>query len=338
MKKETLLKALQIVKPGLANKEMIEQSTSFAFMDGRVVTYNDEISISHPIPDLGIQGAVKADKLYELLNRTAQEEIDISLNGNEVLIKAGKSKAGLTVQQEVKLPLEEIEISKSWKTVPPDLGKGLRFAMLSCSNDMSRPVLTCVHVNKQGQVESSDNYRISRYCLESKVPKGFLIPASSVKELIKYTPTEMAIGDAWAHFKTEEGTIFSCRVFNDTFPNIDTLLDVQGVKVLLPANLKVILERASIFAKRDHFLDEQVTLILQDKQVKIRAEGDSGWFEESTPIRYTDAPISISVHPVMLSSVLDRTKACVLANNAIKFQGEGWEHVVALLSETDLGA
>ena len=44
-----LQKALETVKPGLANKEMIEQATSFAFMKDKVVTYNDEISISYQI-------------------------------------------------------------------------------------------------------------------------------------------------------------------------------------------------------------------------------------------------------------------------------------------------
>ena len=63
--KEKLRQALEIVRPGLANKEVIEQATSFAFMDGRVVTYNDEISISHPVEGIEIEGAVKADQLYQ---------------------------------------------------------------------------------------------------------------------------------------------------------------------------------------------------------------------------------------------------------------------------------
>jgi len=35
--KKELKEALEIVKPGLANKEMIEQSTSFAFLKGKVI-------------------------------------------------------------------------------------------------------------------------------------------------------------------------------------------------------------------------------------------------------------------------------------------------------------
>ena len=49
----------------LANRELIEQSTSFAFMKNLVVTYNDEISITHPVEGLNLTGAIKADEFYK---------------------------------------------------------------------------------------------------------------------------------------------------------------------------------------------------------------------------------------------------------------------------------
>ena len=87
--KTNLQTALEIVKPGLASKELIDQSTSFAFMGDRVVTYNDDISVSHPIEGLNITGAVKADKLYALLNKLKQEEIEVEICGGEILLKSG---------------------------------------------------------------------------------------------------------------------------------------------------------------------------------------------------------------------------------------------------------
>ncbi len=64
--KKKLQEALEIVKPGLSNNEIIEQTTSFAFIDGRVITYNDELSISCPVEELNVQGAVKAEELYQI--------------------------------------------------------------------------------------------------------------------------------------------------------------------------------------------------------------------------------------------------------------------------------
>ena len=66
IKRAELKEALETVKPGLASKEIIEQSTSFAFMGDKVVTYNNKISMSHPVKGLDITGAVKADEMYQL--------------------------------------------------------------------------------------------------------------------------------------------------------------------------------------------------------------------------------------------------------------------------------
>ena len=71
--KAELQTALEKVKPGLASRELIEQSTSFAFMGDRVVTYNDEISISHPVAGVDINGAVKAQALYDFVSEVKKE-------------------------------------------------------------------------------------------------------------------------------------------------------------------------------------------------------------------------------------------------------------------------
>lgn len=331
MNKSELLKALEKVKSGLAQKEAIEQSTSFAFMDNRVVTYNDEISISHPISNLGIQGAIQADKLYGFLNKVTKDEIEIQSTNNQLIITSGRSKAGLAIQQEIRLPLDEITTADQWEPVPDNFMDALKFTVLSCSNDMSRPVLTCVHVNGQGVVESCDNYRLSVYELGSTLPSTFLLPANSAKELIKFKPNQMAVTEAWAHFKTEAGTVFSCRVFNDTYPDIKPLLAVQGIELQLPKTLDKVLDRASVFAKRDHVLDEQIQLTLNDKRLMIRAEADAGWFEETVNLSYTGDPVTIGIHPNMLRQIVQQTNTAVLGQQSIKFQGPNWSHVIALI-------
>ena len=82
--KTELQLALEKVKPGLASKEVIEQSTSFAFMGNRVVTYNDEISISHPVKGLEVMGAVKAQALYSFLSKVKRDEIDVEWEENQL--------------------------------------------------------------------------------------------------------------------------------------------------------------------------------------------------------------------------------------------------------------
>lgn len=330
--KADLQKALEMVKPGLASKELIEQSTSFAFMGDRVVTYNDDISISHPIKGLQLTGAVKADKLYGLLSKLKMDEITIELEGAEIILKSGRAKAGLTLQQEIKLPLdEEVAHKEEWKKLPANFLTGVGFCIPSCSKDMSRPVLTCIHVIGKGFVESSDSLRITKYTLGARMPiDNFLLPASAATTMCKINPIEIAKGKGWVHFRTAEDTILSCRIFEDKFPETSQILNVVGDSIELPNSISEVLERASVFAKRDHMLDESVQITLESKRLKIRSEAEAGWFEESIRMDYTGAEVTFHITPYLLKGILSETLKGVLGEGRIKFEGENWIYVTAL--------
>ena len=94
-----LLAILQAVKPGLANKEILEQSTSFIFAQGEVLTYNDEVAVRHPLPDdLPLEGAVQAKELFALPNKLKDDEISLETTENELLVSGQKTKAGIRLQ------------------------------------------------------------------------------------------------------------------------------------------------------------------------------------------------------------------------------------------------
>lgn len=329
--KAKLLEALEIVHPGLARNEQITQTTSFAFMKGRVVTYNDEISISHPVEGLEFEGAIEAENLYKFLGKIKKDEIDLTIKGNELILTSGRAKAGLTLQSEIKLPLEEVSEKKKWKDIPENMIKFIGFAMTSCAKLMSHPVLTCVHVTKEGMIESSDNYRITRCTLEGEEPVGdFLLPASSAVHVVKLQPVKIAEGKGWIHFQTEQGTVISCRVFEDNFPKLDSMLNIKGERITFPANLAEVLDRARVFSKRDNILDESITITLSEKRLKIRAEADTGWFEENVNFNYKGEPITITITPYLLKEILSETLDCTLGTRMLKFEGTGWVYATAL--------
>jgi len=329
--KADLQKALEKVKPGLANKEMIEQSTSFAFMGDRVVTYNDEISISHPVVGLNINGAVQAQALYSFLSKIKREEIEIEMEENQVRITSGKAKAGLVFEHEVKLPVEEIGEIGKWKKIPEGFLEALKFCHTCCSKDMSRPVLTCVYVDGK-KVQASDSYQIVQYSLENKIPsKGFLIPASAVSALTKYAVKEISEGSGWYHFKTEEGTIFSTRVFNGQFPDIERFLEVEGAEINFPKTSISALDRAKVFAKGDSLAEDFPTVLVEikDEQIKFSAQDKSGWFEETVKTTYKGEPVRFQTGIDFLGEVLTQTTDCVFGQNRIKFTGQNWIHIIS---------
>ena len=334
IKREQLKRALEIVKPGLANRELIEQTTSFGFLPGLIVTYNDEISISHPIP-LDITGAVKATELYALLGKIEAEDIDVTVEGKEVGMKAGRVEAGFTLQDEMRLPLEEIQGKKKWKSLPKDFTDAIDFTRFSCSKDMSKPILTAINVTKT-YAESSDNYRATRYQLQTELPcDGFLIPAKSASELLKYKPTKVTLGKGWAHFQNEEKTMFSARIYGEhyTTEKLTKLLDVKGHDIKLPKTITNILDRAGVFAKRDFMVDEQVQVAIKDKTFSVYAKSMEGWVRESVNINYKGTPIEFTINPKLLQDILKHVRTCVVGTNRVKFTGDVWEHIVGLHGE-----
>ena len=333
--KAELQEALEKVKPGLAQKELIEQATSFSFLGDRVVTYNDEISISHPVKGLDVKGAIKAQALYEFLNKIKKDEIDIEWQDNQVIIKAGKSKAGLIFESEVKLPIDEEigEIGK-WKKLPENFIEALKFCYPCCSRDMSRPVLTCVNVGKD-KIEASDSFQIVFHDLDKKMPvKGFLLPATAVKELVRYKVKEIAEGESWVHFRTEDGTVFSSRIVHNDFPDISKHMEVDGVEFEFPKNTNEMLERANVFSKKEVNTGDipVVSVEVKEGRVKISAKNEFGWFEEDARVKYDGDPVAFSVGIEFLVSLFNKMQNCVIGEEKIGFSGKGWKHVVSVLA------
>ena len=333
--KSQLLNALEKVKPGLSSKEIIEQTTNFAFMNGRVVTYNDEISISCKVDGIDFEGAVEAAPLYKFLNKIKHEDIELEIQETSLVVKGGNAEAGLAFKSEVKLPVLEITKEMKWVKLPSDFISALALCRFSCSRDMSKPVLTCVHINN-GVVETCDNHRLTTYDLQRSAGKTpMLLPATSVTELIKYQITHYTIhGDrSWIIFKTDDDSIhFGCRVYQEEYPDLSPIREFGGNEILLPEGLSEVLDRAVIFAVQedDHF--PEVDLTVFKNKIQVSVEKNTSWFKESLDTKYDGEELKLSVNPLFLKEILGKIKSCVINEDLskMKFVGDVWNHVIAL--------
>jgi DNA polymerase III sliding clamp (beta) subunit (PCNA family) len=335
VKTSELKQALEVVKPGLVTSGVFEQSESFAFIDGSVVTFDQELSISHPIKGLEITGAIKADELYGLLSKLKAEEIDLDITETEVHVVCAKLKAGLRLYEEITLPLDQLKNKGKWKSLPEGFSKALKFAAASCSTQSSRPVLKNIHI--QGDIiEASDGYRATRYKLNTGI-KEMLLPASSVMKIIAINPIEYALGKegvedySWVHFRNKGGTVVSCVVYAEEFPNLDKLFDVQGEPIIFPKSIVEIIDRASIFSKNPDVLSEAIQVTLRPRLLNIRAESETGWVEESAPIRYKGESFSFNIIPYLMKDILKDTQECTIGTNRIIFETEDWSYIASLL-------
>ena len=334
IKRTELKEALETVKPGLASKEIIEQSTSFAFMGDKVVTYNDKISMSHPVKGLDITGAVKADEMYQLLSKLKAEEMSLEIGDNEITIKAGKSSAGLMLAGEITLPLDQIDEIEEMLPIPDGFLEGIRLAVQVCGRDMSMEILTCIEVAGD-KLNSSDNARLSVVKLAKKMPvETFLLPADVVPLVLKMKATKIAVTEGWVHFGNAAGTMLSARIFADTFPDIAKYLKIiNPIEIILPDSLSEIIDRAAVFSKRDHYLDERVTIQIEPKKIRIKGESETGWYNEVAKCAYDGEVITFEMTPFLFKDILGKINTCKYSKEqgVLKFENKEWQYIAKVL-------
>lgn len=333
--RQELLYALEAVRPGLANKEIVEQSTSFVFQNGRVYTYNDQIAVSHDAPG-EIIGAVKANEIYSLLKRMTGDEIEIAVVESELRVsKKNKIKAGIPLIAEVSLPVDEISKKKEWQELPEGFINALRFVLFSAGNDMTRPELTAVHMTED-HLETCDNFRLTQYTFTSGVDIPLLIPAAAASSLIKYIPTHIAVDTdgQWVHFKNTLSTEFSCRLISGTFPLLTGFIDrPAGYTIDFPDNATEILDRAQVFLDDDQSSSRYVKIIVAAGYMTVKASGAAGWFEERVRVSFKGEGVEFMVSPQFLRDMLGEVSEVTLDadRSVLKFVGPNFIHCCAVV-------
>lgn len=330
-----LLDALDKARVGVSDKEIIEQSTNFVFRDGHILTFNDEIAVSTPF-DIGIEGAVPANELYKLLKRFKAKEIDFSTKVNELHIKTKKASSGILFNKNVELPIDEVfEEEFEWKEISEDILSAIEFCKFSVSKNTNKPVLNCVHLFED-RVESCDNYRFTIYNLEEETfEQSILLPVSSAKELSKFGPlVAYGAAGAWCHFKTEEGTIISCRTIDGTFPNLDEIIEKDDLtKFTFPTNIDGMIDRAEVFVDHSNFDTEVINVSLYKDQIKIKSTGASGWFEEKAKLDKKAERVNFRVNPAFLKQIIKEHNTAQVGERMLVFEGDNFLHAVSLIVE-----
>ncbi len=323
--------ALEIVKPGLAASEAeIEQVTSFAFTKKNVITYNDEVCITHPLADFDMQGAIEATLLYKFITKVKSKQIELSISETDITMKAGRVKATFNFDSEIKLPLDDEKlVSKGkWKDLPPKFIEALSMAKGCVSKDMINAKLNCVHLNKKGTIESSDGFRIFRYSFADKLPlQTVLIPASSINSVIRINPTQVAKGEEWIHFRNEAGTTISCRILNDEFPEIDHHLreSKNGIKVEFPKELINSLDTAEIFAEA--FM---VKITISKRKLTVSSGGQLATFKEDLDLSNKAEPFAFQITPYLLKDILKQIQFCNIYKDRLIFKNADWIYMTEL--------
>ena len=330
---DALSKAIANVLPAIARRELFEQADKLAFDTGHLVAYNDALAIFQPLPGSeDIEGAFDGRKLYELLRKIPGDMmVNLTTTRDQLVVQAGRTRAKFALAPVV-LPLTEIEQSGRYIDVPPDFVKALKLVAGSCAKELSRPALTCINFDQQC-LRASDGYRVAEFTFPEHILPSMLLPATAAELLVDYEITQVAVGEIgeWARFLTADGGILCARLKTGSFPDLTGIFEISGDEIALPEALAGSIERASIFAKREDRLNEEIQVALRPRQIVVTAQCDGGQFEEVVASPAQTAEAKFSIHPeFLLATLREGVSSCMLAKSMVGFSGEHWRHVVAL--------
>ncbi len=308
LNREDFLQKLEAVQPGLTMREIIEQSSCFVFLEGEVVTYNEEVACRQKL-DTPIRGAVQAAPLLELLRKLREDEIKIEQDGSDLLIAGKGRKAKLILQKEIVLPVEKIERPKKWKPLHPDFTEAVQIACEITSNSTDFRLIG-LHITPKC-IESIDGYQILRYRMKkgTGIETTCLVRKDSIKQIVPLGMHEISESESWMHFRNSVGLVVSCRRGIAEFPNVSPFLELQGEQTTLPKGLGEAAQRAEIFTreKKDENL---VTVQLKPGKLVVKGEGNAGEYYESKKISYDGEAMEFMISPSFLVTLAEKHNEC----------------------------
>lgn len=332
--REELLQTLQSVSVGLAAREFIEQSSCFVFEDNRVYTFDGEVAASRDC-QLQVTGAVVADKLVELLSRLTEDQIKIEETASEVKITGKRRRGGLVKEQNILLPVKDVEPPEDWSELPDDFDEALSRVHGCATKEESEFVLTCVHITPK-YIQACDRKQIARYNLSLPIEKDLLVRATSIARVIGFDMTEFSLSDTWIHFRNELGLVISCRRHKDNYVDIDEWVDTAGTQELvLPGALNEVVSRAQLFSM-DNANANYVTVRLAKDRVVVSGKGPAGWFEEIKEVKFGGDPISFMMPPNLLVELSEKSQTCYVAPGRLVVDSGSFMYATSTYLESEV--
>lgn len=328
--REQLLTSLEAASPGLSPSGAIEQSQCFVFRGGRVYAYNDEVFCHAPAPLNGVEGAVQARPLLEVLRRFKEEEVDVSQDdeGKQLVVSGKGRKAGVIMDKEVLLPIDKVDHPEKWRKVGDDYGEAMMMVQECAGRRQKDYATSCVHFGPEW-MEAFDNYQMLRYKIDTKAGESTVVRATGVKVAAGIGPAAVSFTPSWMFFRNKQEIVVGCRRTVQDFFDMGDAFEVKGVKVALPKGLIEAAAIAEVFSSE--IADNNVVCVdLRPGKLKVTAQGVSGWYRETKNVNYQGKELEFLISPKLLAQIVSKHSEVRISRNRLKVDGGNWTYCSAL--------
>jgi len=331
--RDELLRQLECLQVGLSSREILEQSNCFVFNKGQAMTFNGEIRLSCESPfGKAVTGAIKAEPLLNVLRKIPEGEVEIEPAEGELRLLGSKKrrKAGICMEQEITLPVAEIEAPKTWVKLPEDFPEALKIVQRCAGTNERKFVSVCVHLHPKW-LEACDEFQLCRWKMKTGFTGEALIRSSSASAIASLGMTEFSEGKNWLHFRNGNGLLLSCCRYMEEFPDLSKFLqEAEGTPVTLPKGLAEAVDVAQVFSAEDKD-NNHIRVDIRPGRVKISGRGISGWYSETKKlVGYDGPPIAFLVSPELLMDLVSRHNECKISTTRLIVENGAYKYLACL--------
>jgi DNA polymerase III sliding clamp (beta) subunit (PCNA family) len=295
----------------------------FLFDGKKALVENEQYAYEIPL-ETGIQIMVPVEELSKIVNKINDLKITIEVKDDFFLLKTKKTKTKISCFPLTFFGNRKVE---NWEPAPDNFNEALGLTLFSASRDNIRPAFNSIHVNEKA-VESTDNYRISQFCMSKKMNE-FLLPLRSAVLVSKHKTVKYSVEENWIHFKNEDDSIFHSKIIETKFPSIkkvfDKYTDVEFFD--LPQELSEIIDLVEVLAEGEHMLEKRILVQIEEGKIKCKAENETGWIESKTKIN-TKSNVQFLINPYFMKEILKISSQAAIVDGAIIFKSENFKHLM----------
>lgn len=314
MDRKEVLSILKKIKPGIADKGIVESMQYIYFSGSNVVTYNDKISILHPFKTKFKNIFVKADDFFRIIDKSKSNKIKMTEKGNFLNVRSPNMNVNLTTILDEEIIDRIGMISKSlkgpkWKKLPDDFLSSAALCAFAASKQESELTTSCVYINGS-KCMATDNDRFASANMTGKMESMF-IKASQLPNLVSIEPIVYAITSSWLHFKNKDNCVFSIRRVDGMFPDFSGVIDFEGTTIKLSNEILEGTDLAKIFIDK---LEPVVTVKISKGRCIVSIKSDGGTSQHRSKVDYNGKPIVFTLNPDFLKEMLARSTVITLDN------------------------
>ena len=201
----------------------------------------------------GIQALIPFKQLNDICSKLTADELDLTINDNQAVIKCGRSRYTLNIGDFNDYPLysvlsdgEQIKInSNAFKRCISKIN-------FACGKNEKRPILTGINFGEFAV--STDAFKLARY--DETFGLNCTIASSDISNLISILNTDEVLVRNNKHTATFEfgDTIYQTRLLEGNYPDTSRLIaDYFAIKCKIGrVNLINAIDRASIFSNEEY--------------------------------------------------------------------------------------